>query len=238
MAGSGGVQSVERTFELLELMADAGGEVTLSQLADTSGLPLPTIHRLMRTLVNGGYVRQQPSRRYALGARLIRLGETASRALGAWARPHLADLTEAVGETSNMAVLDGDQVVYVAQVPSRHSMRTFTEVGRRVDAHTTAVGKAVLAELPPDRLRSAVLGSALFQTELGLIRERGYAEDDGETEIGVRCIAVTVPGAPTGAAISISGPATRMSRIAVAEVVPLMHQVAANLARELTVDRR
>jgi len=69
-----------------------GGEVTLSQLADTSGLPLPTIHRLMRTLVNGGYVRQQPSRRYALGARLIRLGETASRALGAWARPHLADL--------------------------------------------------------------------------------------------------------------------------------------------------
>jgi IclR family acetate operon transcriptional repressor len=238
MAGSGGVQSVERTFELLELMADAGGEVTLSQLADTSGLPLPTIHRLMRTLVNGGYVRQQPSRRYALGARLIRLGETASRALGAWARPHLAGLTEAIGETSNMAVLDGDQVVYVAQVPSRHSMRTFTEVGRRVDAHTTAVGKAVLAELPPDRLRSAVLGSALFQTELGLIRERGYAEDDGETEIGVRCIAVTVPGAPTGAAISISGPATRMSRIAVAEVVPLMHQVAANLARELTVDRR
>jgi IclR family acetate operon transcriptional repressor len=233
MAGSGGVQSVERTFELLELMADAGGEVALSQLADTSGLPLPTIHRIMRTLVNGGYVRQQPSRRYALGPRLIRLGETAGRALGAWARPHLAGLTEVVGETSNMAVLDGDEVVYVAQVPSRHSMRTFTEVGRRVDAHTTAVGKAALAELPPD-------GTAdpLFQRELGVIRERGYAEDDGEQEIGVRCIAVTVPGAPTGAAISISGPVARMSRIDVAEVVPLMHRVAATLARELTVDRR
>jgi IclR family acetate operon transcriptional repressor len=135
-------------------------------------------------------------------------------------------------------VLDGDQVVYVAQVPSRHSMRMFTEVGRRVDAHTTAVGRAVLAELPPDRLRSAVLGSVLFQRELGMIRERGYAEDDEETEIGVRCIAVTVPGAPGGAAISISGPATRMSRIDVDEVVPLMHRVAAQLAQELTVDRR
>jgi IclR family acetate operon transcriptional repressor len=248
---SGGVQSVERTFELLELMADAGGEVALSQLAEVSALPLPTIHRIMRTLVNGGYVRQQPSRRYALGPRLIRLGETAGRALGAWARPYLASLTEAVGETSNMAVLDGDQVVYVAQVPSRHSMRMFTEVGRRVDAHSTAVGKAVLAELPPDTVGQLLARSGMrpqtehtivdpdvFQRELAVIRDRGYAEDDGEQEIGVRCIAVTVPGAPARAAISISGPATRMSRITVHEVVPLMHRVAGQLAHELNVSHR
>src|SRR5437763_3480918 len=146
----GGVQSVERTFELLELMADAGGEVALSELAESSGLPLPTIHRIMRTLVGAGYARQQPSRRYSLGPRLIRLGETASRALGSWARPYLAELTEAIGETSNMAVLDGEQIVYVAQSPSQHSMRMFTEVGRRVDAHATAVGKAMMANLPDE----------------------------------------------------------------------------------------
>ena len=237
----GGVQSVERAFELLELMADAGGEVALTQLAESSGLPLPTIHRIMRTLVSGGYVRQQPSRRYALGPRLIRIGETAGRSLGAWARPYLAGLTEAVGETSSMAVLDGDQVVYVAQVPSSHSMRMFTEVGGRVAAHSTAVGRALLAQLRPaavDQLlaRAGVQAEGL-RGELAAIRARGYAEDDGEAEVGVRSIAVGVPGAPTGAAISISGPEARMARITMDDVVPLMRRVAADLAKELDADR-
>jgi IclR family transcriptional regulator, acetate operon repressor len=243
---SSGVQSVERTFELLELMADAGGEVGLSQLAEASALPLPTIHRIMRTLVNAGYVRQQPSRRYALGPRLIRLGETAGRTLGAWVRPYLASITAAVGETANMAILDGDQVVYVAQVPSPHAMRMFTEVGRRVDAHCTAVGKAVLADLPPlvveqllvrggmrAQTERTITSLPVLQRELATVRDRGYAEDDGEQEIGVRCLAVSVPGAPAGAAISISGPEARMARLAVDDVVPLMHRAAADLAREL-----
>jgi IclR family transcriptional regulator, acetate operon repressor len=240
-----GVRSVERTFELLELMADAGGEVALSQLATSSGLPLPTIHRIMRTLVSGGYVRQQPSRRYALGPRLIRLGETASRTLGAWARPYLAELTEVTGETSNMAVLDGDQVVYVAQAPSRHSMRMFTEVGRRVDVHCTAVGKAILAELPTEsvdqllarvtmkpRTERSITTPDAMRAELDQIREQGYAVDDGEQELGVRCLAVAVPGKPASAAISISGPETRMSLIAVDEIVPLLRRAAQVLARE------
>ena len=148
---SGGVQSLERAFDLLERMADAGGEVGLSELAASSGLPLPTIHRLMRTLVSCGYVRQQPNRRYALGPRLIRLGESAARLLGTWARPYLARLVEETGETANMALLDGDEIVYVAQVPSKHSMRMFTEVGRRVLPHSTGVGKALLAHTPGRR---------------------------------------------------------------------------------------
>ncbi|HEX5120666.1 MAG TPA: IclR family transcriptional regulator [Pseudonocardiaceae bacterium] len=243
---SGGVQSVERTFELLELLADAGGELALSQLAESSALPLPTIHRIMRTLVSGGYVRQQPSRRYALGPRLIRLGETAGRTFGSWARPYLAGITDAVGETSNMAVLDGDQVVYVAQVPSQHSMRMFTEVGRRVDAHCTAVGKAVLAGLPRPTVDQLLARSGMrrhtertivdrdvFHRALDSVRDAGYAEDDGEQEVGVRCLAVAVPGAPTGTAISISGPEARMTRLDLTEVVPLLRRVATDLAAEL-----
>lgn len=250
MTSNGGVQSVERTFELLELMAEAGGEVALSQLAASSGLPLPTIHRIMRTLVGGGYVRQQPSRRYALGPRLIRLGETASRTLGAWARPYLTELTEVTGETSNMAVLDGDQVVYVAQAPSRHSMRMFTEVGRRVDVHCTAVGKAILAQLPDETVAQVLARAKMkpqtersittvdaMRTELKTIREQGYAVDDGEQEIGVRCLAVAVPGSPSNAAISISGPETRMGLITVDEVVPLLTKAAKVLAREMDASR-
>jgi IclR family acetate operon transcriptional repressor len=244
---AGGVQSVERAFELLELMADAGGEVALSQLAESSELPLPTIHRIMRTLVNHGYVRQQQkSRRYALGPRLIRLGETAGQTLGAWARPYLAQLTNAIGETSNLAILDGDQIVYVAQVPSKHSMRMFTEVGRRVDLHCTAVGKAVLADMSRkavDQLLSrtrmqpqtgkSIIDPVLLHRELHAIRLGGFAQDDGEQEIGVKCLAVSVPGAPAPAAISVSGPEARMSRLAIREVLPLMRTVAHDLAAEL-----
>lgn len=148
---SGGVQSVERAFQLLEALADSGGVATLSELSTSSGLPMPTIHRLVRTLVQQGYVRQDTARRYTLGPRLIRLGETAGRLLGNWARPYLAELMEATGETANLAVLEGGEVVYVGQVQSRRSMRMFTEVGRRVQPHCTGVGKALLAQLPEGR---------------------------------------------------------------------------------------
>jgi len=144
----GSVQSIARAFDLLETMADLGGIVSLSQLAGRSGLPLPTIHRLMRTLLDLGYVRQEPSREYALGPRLVRLGENASRLLGDWATPYLQRVVDAIGESANLAMLDGHQVVYTAQVPGRHSMRMFTEVGRRAGVHCTAVGKAMLAALP------------------------------------------------------------------------------------------
>ncbi|WP_245951231.1 IclR family transcriptional regulator [Phytoactinopolyspora halophila] len=242
-----GVQSVERVLDLLELMADSGGEIGLSQLAAESGLPMPTIHRLIGTLVRRGYARQLPSRRYALGPRLVPLGENAGRALGAWARPHLAQLVEELGETANMAMLDGDMVVYVAQVPSRHSMRMFTEVGRRVHLHCTGVGKAVLAQLPGDDARSLLGRSDLpaqtprtitdldtLLAELELVRSRGYAVDDGEQEIGVCCFAVPVPDAPTPTAISISAPDTRLSTSSAEHVVPVMCRIATVLADEFS----
>ncbi|GAA1510759.1 allantoin degradation transcriptional regulator AllR [Streptomyces synnematoformans] len=246
-AAAGGVQSLERAFDLLERMADAGGEVGLSELAGSSGLPLPTIHRLMRTLVATGYVRQQPNRRYALGPRLIRLGESASRLLGTWARPHLARLVDETGETANMALLDGDEAVYVAQVPSRHSMRMFTEVGRRVLPHSTGVGKALLAQLPDDAVRALLARTGMpaatertltspdaFLRALAAVRADGYAVDDNEQEMGVRCLAVAVPDAPTAAAVSISGPAGRLTEAATERMVPVLREAARQLSAALT----
>jgi len=146
------VQSVERAFELLEIIASAGPSIAFGELAARAELPQPTIHRLVRTLLNAGYVRQLPNRRYALGPKLIRLGEHAARLIGSWSRPHLAGLVERTGESANMAVLDNDMAVYVAQVPSPHSMRMFTEVGRRVHMHSTGVGKALLMQLSDEAL--------------------------------------------------------------------------------------
>jgi IclR family acetate operon transcriptional repressor len=243
VAEKDGVQSLERAFTLLELMADDGGEVPLSRLAVGSGLPLSTIHRLIRTLVARGYVRQLPSRRYVLGPRLIHLGESSSRALSAWALPHLTDLVDGTGETANMAMLDGDRVVYVAQVPSRHSMRMFTEVGRRVHPHCTAVGKAVLSVAPEDEVRTLLARTGLprhtastitdveeFLAQLDEVRERGYALDEGEQEVGVRCLAVRLPGSAVQMGLSISGPAPRMTDDLLAEAVPILRSAAQDLA--------
>lgn len=248
---SGGVQSLNRAFSLLEAMADAGGEMSLSELAASSGLALPTIHRLLRSLAAHGYVRQLPSRRYALGPGLVRLGETSSRMLGSWAHPHLSSLVNEVGETANLAMLEGDSVVYVAQVPSRHSMRMFTEVGRRVAVHCTGVGKALLAELRDDDVRAMLKRTGMaavtdrtftdvdaFLTELDVIRKRGYAVDDGEQELGVRCVAVAVRGGPSMTAISVSGPEGRITSESVTQIAPILQAAAQALADDISAPSR
>ena len=244
-ARSSTVQSVERAIDLLEAMADAGGIVGLSHLAATSGLPLPTIHRLVRTLAGRGYVRQESSREYALGPRLVRLGDTAGRLVGVWAQPRLTGLVDALGESANLALMEGAQVVYVAQAPGRHSMRMFTEVGRRVSPHCTAVGKALLAGMSPDRVREilrhtemvAHTGNTItdrdaYERELERVRDTGYALDEGEQEIGVRCVAVALDG-PLPAAVSISGPTTRMTDSLIAAAVPQLRAAADALVAEL-----
>ncbi len=242
---TGGVQSVERAFEVLEIIASAGGTITLSDLAERAELPQPTIHRLARTLLVMGYVRQLPDRRYALGPKLIRLGESAAQQLGAWSRPHLTQLVERTGETANIAVLDSDMAVYVAQVPSPHTMRMFTEVGRRVYPHCTGVGKALLMQLPNDAVRSLLdrtgmpastenshtTPDALIR-DLELSRARGYTVDEGEQEVGVRCFAVPVADAPTLTALSVSGPAARITLKSATQIAPLLKQVARDLASE------
>ena len=243
---TGGVQSLGRAFEILERMADLGGTVGLSQLASDVGLPLPTIHRLVRTLVDLGYVRQERSRQYTLGPKLIRLGESSSRMLRTWAQPYLSGLVRDLGESANLAMLDSDQIVYIGQVPSSHSMRMFTEVGRRVSPHCTAVGKALLANESDAAVRELLGRTGMvahtvhtltdpdaFVVELARVRGQGYAVDDGEQEIGVRCVAVAVPHAPTPIGMSVSGPMERMTADFVKTAAPLLRDAAARLSVDL-----
>jgi len=248
-AEASGVQSIDRALQLLEELADAGGSMRLAELQAVTGLPLPTIHRLIRALVHNGYVRQGASRRYALGPRLIRLGEIAGRALGSWAIPHLADLVAEIEETANMAVLEGDAVVYVAQVPSVHAMRMFTEVGRRVPVHCTGVGKALMSQLPDDQVLELLRRTGMpaktprtltdpdaFLSELDEVRIQGWAVDDAEQEAGVRCVAVPIKGAPAQAAVSVSGPSGRVTLGRVAQIAPVLQRAAEKIALELRAD--
>ena len=237
-----GVQSVNRAFALLELLTTLGGEAGVAELSEGLSLPAPTIHRLLRTLIQRGYVMQLPSRRYSLGPGLIRIGEVATHRLSSWAMPTLRRLGDATGETANLAVLDGDLAAYVAQIPSKHHMRMFTEVGRRVLPHAAGVGKALLAQLSDEEALAIVERTGMpgytpttittpveLVTELATIRRRGYAVDEGEQEVGVRCFAVPITGLALPMAVSISGPQGRVTLTSAARMVPVLQDAAASL---------
>lgn len=250
--GSSSVQSVERAFALLEAMSrrDRGSGVT--ELADDSGLSPSTIHRLLQTLVSGGYVRREPGRLYALGSGLIRLGEQATLGVATWCLPLLTQLVGQLGESVNLAGLSGDEVVYLAHVPSAQSIRMFTEVGSRVPAHSTGVGKAMLAQLDHDDL-SALLertgmpavtphthtGPDALEAELTVIADRGFAMDEQENELGVRCVAVAAPSSRSEGSrlgVSMSGPASRVTDALVDRAVPLLTRVATTISEEVSRD--
>lgn len=240
---AGSLQSVERAFILLEALASAGGTLSLGELTAQSELPAPTIHRVLKTLIVHGYVRRD-ERAYTLGPNLIFIGRIASSLLGDWARPVLTRLAEDVGETANLAALDADDVVYLAQLPSnRYSLRMFTEVGRRLPTHATAAGKVLLSNLPEAKVAEIIRYRGLppitdrtVTSETGLVRQvdmarmQGFAVDDGEHELGVRCVAVPVPDAPRNLAVSISGPDIRISLTRALELVPTLQLAAKELS--------
>jgi IclR family acetate operon transcriptional repressor len=166
--------------------------------------------------------------------------------LGAVAGPVLQSLVDELCETASLAVLDGDMVIYTGQVLPSKLMRTNSEVGKRVGLHTTGVGKAVLAELDDARIlklvtqsglpapteNSASTLSAVF-ANVERVREDGYAIDDEEFEIGVRSVAMAVPGAPTPMAIGISGPSARVSKDLIARAVPALKKATAVISEAL-----
>ncbi len=217
------MRSVERAFDLLELIQDSGGRTKLSDLSTETGLPPPTVHRLLGTLVQLGYVRQLPDKTYALGARLVRLGDGAGRQLGAGARPVLASLVDELG---------GDREPRRARCRPGAVHRAGALAALHADVHGGRAQGAGARDrcgqghprpaqrrrgradhrahgLPAATEHSISDPAALF-SELARIRERGYAIDDGEQELGVRCYAVAVVMAPLPTAVSVSGPATRI----------------------------
>ncbi len=238
----GGVQSLHRSLDLLEAVSAHGVPTALGELAQEAGVPVTTAHRLLRTLLERGYVRQLPDRRYVLGFSLVPLGSTATALLGETAGPVLADLVTELGESANLAVLAGHRAEYVAQAPSRHAMRMFTQVGQRVDLHSTGVGKALLAPLATEEVTALLARTGMrrhtehtlcTRDDLGRAltraREQGYAVDEEEQELGVRCVAVPVPGAGVPLAVSVSGPPSRVTDAVLARAVPALQSAARRL---------
>ncbi|PZW29320.1 IclR family transcriptional regulator [Thermosporothrix hazakensis] len=247
-----GVQSIERALDLLEYLAQSGGWVGVSELSNATGQPVATVHRLLSTLVARRYViRDNQARRYALGPAFRRLAGVELPALD-WstlATPYLRQLVEISGETANLAIMARYRAVYVAQAqPPTRLVRMFTELGNKVPLHATGCGKVLLAYQPDSVVTSIIAQAGLpaftdktitdpdhLRQELELIRQRGYAMDNGEQEDGVRCLAVPVygPDETVLAAMSISGPSSRLSNMQTPIMIPHLKRISAALTAAL-----
>jgi len=244
VGSEGAVRSVERALDILEFLSRSGGEVGVSEIGEATGLAVGTAHRLLGTLAARNYVhRDDQTRKYGLGLRSLTIAIATKERIGTFALPFLEELMQASQETANLSILEANSTVYMEQVaPPTRMLRMFTEPGNRVPLHSTGTGKVLLAyQTPrlvdfmvaraglPQQTVSTITDPSQLRKELGRVRKEGYAVDFEEQEEGVRCLAAPVFG-PDGevfAAMSISGPASRLKKRRINELVPDIKRISA-----------
>jgi IclR family acetate operon transcriptional repressor len=241
---AGLVQSLGRGLSLLDSLAESPDGISLSDVCQQVGLSFSTAHRLLTTLEQQGYVRCHPgTRHWSIGVQAFIVGSAfvKARDLLEIARPRMRGLMEESGETVNLAVLDGGEAVFLAQVECRQMMRALAPPGVRVPLHCSGVGKALLAALPEAevgrilpqhglaRLTPRTLTTvARLRADLERVRKSRYAIDDQEHSIGLRCVAAVVfneHGEQVGS-VSLSGPAVRIPDERVAILGDLVRKTA------------
>ncbi|GAA2755738.1 IclR family transcriptional regulator domain-containing protein [Actinopolymorpha rutila] len=224
---TGVVKSAERTLAILELLTRHEEPLTFTAIARSLRYPRSSLHGLLRTLVERGWAEFDPDQRcYSLGLRTLEAGNAYTRTLGLVERalPLMERIRDTIDETVQLAVLDGVHNVYVAKVDGRQTLTLASEVGRRLPAHATGVGKVLLAGLRHDDLdarlsagplpaftRHTVTDKARLLGQLRTVSRRGFAVDNEEYTLGIRCVAVPVYDVSrrTVAALSVSVPAIR-----------------------------
>ncbi len=238
-------------MSILEALAQAEGGLTLTDVAKRVALPPSTTHRLLSTLERMGYVYQAGDLGLwyvGLQAFTVGAGFLANRDFVAQSHAYMRRLMEQSGETANLAILDGIEAVFIAQVQCREMMRILVKLGSRVPLHASGVGKAIFAALPDDRVDAilnvkglpritehTITAPETMWAALKVIRQRGYSFDDEEHAPGTRCVAATIydeHAEPLGA-ISLAGPATRLPDERIRQLGPIVAHTAEELTRKL-----
>jgi DNA-binding IclR family transcriptional regulator len=201
------IQSVERAIKVLESFSPSNPRLSLSDLARALSLPKSTVHNILKTLTAHGYVERVDGDRYALGTAAVTLAQSSRVCveLRDRAAPLLRELADAAHETVYLTSFEGDHVLYVYAIETRSRLLARSAVGDRGPMHCTAVGKAVLAALAPDAVAGIVerrglpsftahtiVDAAALAADLARARERGYATDDQEHELGTYCLGAAI----------------------------------------------
>ena len=245
------MKSLIKAIDIINAVAEAGS-AGIRELSTITGYPASTVHRIAATLVARHYFQQDPvTKKYALSFRFLELGTQVQQKihLTSIALPHIEQLMEEARESVNLAVRDGDSMVYVDSVHSNHSvLQLFTRPGARVPLYATGVGKLFLSTMPESELDEylgkteltpftpyTLVDRTKIMENLELIRNQGYSVDNEEMEEGVRCVAALIydhQGKPA-ASVSITGAAMRVTPDRIKHFGKLVNSCAAAISSQL-----
>lgn len=245
------VRTGAKLLDVLEVFDPRDGTLSLAEVTRRIGLPKTSVLRLLRTLESRDYLERAPDGSgYRLGLKLFEMG---ARVAGRFdlveaARPVMARLRDQCGDTINLAVPAGADVICVAVLESPHALRIAAHAGDREPAHCTALGKAILAHLSQSEVEQmlqrvplhrrtvrTIVDPSRLNEELERVRQNGFALDDEEMVEGGRCVGAPIRGQAgrVSGAISISGPTSRLHRERLPELVGLVRAAALEISRNL-----
>jgi IclR family KDG regulon transcriptional repressor len=237
------VRAVERAMRILSSFDGEHAERGVSEIAQATGLHKATAHRIMMTLLNGGFLERTPDgERFRLGLRVVELGLGALRDLDLRraAFPYMQQLVERFNETCDLGIFDRGRVLYVEVVHSEHSLTIAARVGRHLPAYCTASGRVFLAFLPPEVVEpilnrpltactsKTITSPIKLREELEATRQRGYALDDEEFEEGIRAVSAPIWDIDGNliAALSMPGPTNRITPERIPEIAQALVEAA------------
>lgn len=245
------VQSVDRALSILEVLSDYSEGLGVTDISNKIGLHKSTVYRLLSTLIYKGYVVQDSiSNKYRITFKLFELGNKRVESLDilSASKPYTKQLMKEVNEVVHLVIRDGNEIVYIDKVEADNTIRMASSIGRRSPLYCTSVGKVILAYLSDEEVEKIWNNSKIekltkytitdlkdMKKELKIIRKKGYAIDNEENEIGVRCIGAPVfnrDGEVEGA-ISISGPTMRMTDSKLEEFSTEVIKYANMISKEL-----
>jgi IclR family acetate operon transcriptional repressor len=240
------IRAVERVCDILDVLQQHADGASLADVAELTALPKSSAYRYLLALEARRYVeRDESGSLYRLGLAFRPSHKRELDVLIECARPHLERLRDAIGETTNLGVLDGATIVHALVAESPNMMRLAARVGEHGAVHATALGKAITAGMPEERVRMlirmggmspltehTIVSEDQFVAELERVRTDGYGVDDCENQLDGRCVAVALHDTPVAAGISVSAPAHRLAREDVADVGKKLRDAAARISKD------
>lgn len=249
------LKALDKSLAILEILSQENSPLSIADLSERLGIYPSTIHRILDTLRYWGYVEQDSdTQRYQLGLKVLELAMTKLQGmeLVKEAASYLKELQNQSSETVHLAILEEGEVLYLDKEESSQSIRMVSRVGRRVPAHCTALGKVLLAYLDeeeqkkvinekgvPSFTENTITNKKKLREELSKVRKQGFAEDRGEHEKDVRCLAVPIKDHRDTviAAVSLSVPAFRMNASKKRELKEILLQAGEDISKRLGYNR-